>query len=65
MKKYVKPEIEVLSLRLEERIAGCTDVETEVDPGGVRVGGNGPNGGQRTNPDCWTQPVYEYTVAVS
>ena len=41
MKKFIKPELNVLEIRLEERIAACNS--NEVDNGGWELNGNSPN----------------------
>ena len=68
MKNYVKPEIEVLSLRLEERIAGCNSNGEYTDPvlAWYRVG---QEQGGSINSGCWTggaeDGYWTYTEAES
>ena len=73
MKKFIKPEIQVLEIRPEERIAACGDMEDYLISPGIderydpvinpNNGRQGPNDIQLGNGRCWTfvpavPPVY-------
>ena len=62
MKEFVKPEIQVLEIRPEERIAACGDTEDYFIPGSPgsfgsgewQQNGNSPNGTAPWFSGCWT-----------
>jgi len=52
MKKFVKPELNVLEIRLEERIAACDSVE--LDNGAWVLNGTSPNRNRPLgDPQCY------------
>ena len=49
MKTFVKPELQVLEIRLEERIAACVEERYERNPTGPNANFDYP----RPNLNCW------------